>query len=293
MRCTNRWSTASRKARRGGTTSSALRSASPSPLRFRRRHARAAGQSLCHTLAEALEQVTILTDCRPRLAVVYRGYRGHGVAETGVLIGGARRGVTLALAKALRRRSSVEPEIGHVKTDGRLSRCFLKGTLGDAIFAVLCGCGHNIRKILAHLRALLATIISVVLAIIRQNWIGNSAARRPPPAGWNDCDVGDGRDGIVEPGSASRQVNQDTVRPIYRCPKAIRRQIASSVWLHLPDPYAVAVPALDRHLFSAMPGGGERTNSHVSVHNPDTTARDTGQDPVGSAVVLPARPSGG
>ena len=55
-----------------------------------------------------------------------------------------------------------------MKTDGRLSRCFLKGTLGDAIFAVLCGCGHNIRKILAHLRALLAAIIALVLAILRQ-----------------------------------------------------------------------------------------------------------------------------
>jgi IS5 family transposase len=41
-----------------------------------------------------------------------------------------------------------------MKTDGRLARCVLKGSLGDAIFAVLCGCGHNIRKILAHLVSL-------------------------------------------------------------------------------------------------------------------------------------------
>ena len=121
-----------------------------------------------HTLAEALEQVAILADHPPKRAVVDRGYRGHRVESTQVLISGSRRGLTPILAKALRRRSSIEPEIGHMKTDGRLSRCFLKGTIGDAIFAVLCGCGHNIRKILAHLRALLATIISVVLAIIRQ-----------------------------------------------------------------------------------------------------------------------------
>ncbi|WP_143542951.1 transposase, partial [Cereibacter azotoformans] len=31
-----------------------------------------------HTLRPALEQVTILTDQRPDLAVVDRGYRGHG-----------------------------------------------------------------------------------------------------------------------------------------------------------------------------------------------------------------------
>ena len=53
-----------------------------------------------------------------------------------------------------------------MKTDGRLTRCPLKGTAGDAIFAVLCACGHNIRKILAHLRALLALIIAALLAEI-------------------------------------------------------------------------------------------------------------------------------
>ena len=120
-----------------------------------------------HTLAEALEQVEILTGRRPRLAVVDRGYRGHGVETTRVLISGTRRGLTPVLAKALRRRSAIEPEIGHMKTDGRLARCGLKGTMGDAVFAVLCGCGHNIRKILAHLRALLAQIIAAILDLVR------------------------------------------------------------------------------------------------------------------------------
>ena len=119
-----------------------------------------------HTLAEALEQVEILTDRRPRLAVVDRGYRGYGVEGTQVLISGTRRGLTPALARLLRRRSSIEPEIGHMKTDGRLARCGLKGTTGDAIFAVLCGCGHNLRKILAHLRAWLAQMIAAILALV-------------------------------------------------------------------------------------------------------------------------------
>ena len=120
-----------------------------------------------HTLAETLEQVEILTDCRPRLAVVDRGTRGHGVESTRILISGTRRGLIPALAKALRRRSSIEPEIGHLKTDGRLSRCALKEPIGDAVFAVLCGCGHNLRKILAHLRAWLAEIIAAVLDLSR------------------------------------------------------------------------------------------------------------------------------
>ncbi len=120
-----------------------------------------------HTLGEALEQVAIVTGYPPKRAVVDRGYNGHGVEHTRVLISGTRRGLTPALAKALR-RSSIEPEIGHMKTGGRLARCFLKGTIGNAFFTVLCSCGHNIRKILAHLRALLASVITIVLAVLRQ-----------------------------------------------------------------------------------------------------------------------------
>ena len=70
------------------------------------------------------------------------------------------------MSRLLRRRSAIEPEIGHMKTDGRLSRCPLKGKAGDAIFAVLCGCGHNIRKILAHLRDLLAVLIAAIGAVM-------------------------------------------------------------------------------------------------------------------------------
>jgi IS5 family transposase len=53
-----------------------------------------------------------------------------------------------------------------MKTDGRLSRSPLKGTLGDALHAVLCGAGHNIRLILAHLRALLAKILAALLRVV-------------------------------------------------------------------------------------------------------------------------------
>ena len=79
-----------------------------------------------HTLAEALEQVEILTDQKPELAFVDRGYRGHGVENVKVFLSGARRGVTRTIAKLLRRRSAIEPMIGHMKNDGRLTRCPLR-----------------------------------------------------------------------------------------------------------------------------------------------------------------------
>jgi IS5 family transposase len=119
-----------------------------------------------HTLADTLQQVETLTGRCPSLAVADRGYRGHGAHGIRVLVSGTRRGLTPRLAKLQRRRSAIEPEIGHMKTDGRLARCALRGTLGDAIFAVLCGCGHNIRKILAHLRAPLAALIASLIQAI-------------------------------------------------------------------------------------------------------------------------------
>jgi IS5 family transposase len=67
--------------------------------------------------------VAILTDQRPDRAVVDRGYRGHGVEATRVLISGTRRGLTPKLVADLRRQSAIEAEIGHLKSDARLSRC--------------------------------------------------------------------------------------------------------------------------------------------------------------------------
>lgn len=56
----------------------------------------------------------------------------------------------------IHRRSAIEPAIGHMKMDGRLGRNPLKGALGDALHAVMCGAGHNLRLILAKLRLLAA-----------------------------------------------------------------------------------------------------------------------------------------
>jgi IS5 family transposase len=121
-----------------------------------------------HTLKETQGQVKVLTDQRPDLAVVDRGYRGHHEDKTRVLISGTRRGLTPKLSADLRRRSAIEAEIGQMKTDGGLSRCPLRGRIGDALFAVLCACGHNIRKILAHLKAWHAWIVfAILIAVLR------------------------------------------------------------------------------------------------------------------------------
>ena len=53
-------------------------------------------------------------------------------------------------------RSAIEPAIGHMKMDGKLGRNPLKGALGDALHAVMCGAGHNTRMLLSKLRLLCA-----------------------------------------------------------------------------------------------------------------------------------------
>ena len=46
-----------------------------------------------------------------------------------------------------------------MKADGRLDRNFLAGVRGDAINALLCGAGYNLRLILNHLRRLLRALL--------------------------------------------------------------------------------------------------------------------------------------
>lgn len=113
-----------------------------------------------HTLKQAIEQVAALTGVLPKEAYVDRGYKGHKLGTLSVWIAGAKRDVTAAIKKKLKRRNAVEPIIGHMKSDGRLGRNFLKGTEGDAMNALLCGAGHNLRKILRRLALFCLRILS-------------------------------------------------------------------------------------------------------------------------------------
>jgi IS5 family transposase len=54
--------------------------------------------------------------------------------------------------------------IGHRKRDGRLARNHPKGALGDAIPALLCGAGHNLRRIRRHRARLLCALLRLLAA---------------------------------------------------------------------------------------------------------------------------------
>ena len=113
-----------------------------------------------HTVDSQLEQVGILTGHTPKIVLADRGYRGvEPPSGTRLLISHTRR-LPKRLKQLLKRRQVVEPMIGHMKADGLLGKNWLKGANGDALHAILCGAGHNLRMILRRLRALYYAFIA-------------------------------------------------------------------------------------------------------------------------------------
>jgi len=119
-----------------------------------------------HTLARTLEHVKRVTGVAPREVHVDRGYTGHNVTDCDVWMTGKLQGAPKAVQKRHSRRNAIEPSIGHMKSDGRLDRCTLKGAHGDAQFATLCGCGQNIRLLLRYLRIFFALFFCRLLCHI-------------------------------------------------------------------------------------------------------------------------------
>ena len=110
------------------------------------------------TLKPTIDQIERLTGVRPKQAVVDRGYRGseHHPEDVKVHITGQHK-ARGALKKLFRRRTAIEPVIGHSKQDHGLERNHLKGKEGDRINALLSGCGFNLRKLLRAFSCALRT----------------------------------------------------------------------------------------------------------------------------------------
>jgi IS5 family transposase len=110
-----------------------------------------------HTLKGAVAASEAWSGVTVEKVYVDKGYRGHGMDRFMVWMSG-QKAPTSTIRKRLKRRSAIEPVIGHLKSDGRLDRNFLHGKDGDRINAILTGAGHNFRLILAWLARLLAWI---------------------------------------------------------------------------------------------------------------------------------------
>lgn len=129
-----------------------------------------------HTLPSAVAQIHALTHRTPKAVFVDRGYRGVEIPDVRIWRSGQKRGVTPGIKKAIHRRSAIEPTIGHMKTDGRLGRNWLKGALGDALHAMLCGAGHNLRMILRAIRLFygqcFASQLQLIVIVVHQHLNG-------------------------------------------------------------------------------------------------------------------------
>ena len=103
-----------------------------------------------HTLAATLEATQSVTGIEVTDAYVDKSYRGHGyTGSTCVHIAGSKLKTTSrSERKRRRRRSAIEPKIGHLKSDHRMNRCFLAELQGDVTNAVLAAAGSNIHKLL-------------------------------------------------------------------------------------------------------------------------------------------------
>ena len=123
-----------------------------------------------HTLAEQLEQTnTLLQDIgvKPTTAVVDLGFRGvdEACAPVQIIHRGKFKSLDAQQRKWLKRRQAIEPAIGHTKSDNRMDRCWLGGSSGDALHAVLCAAGLNIRW---PLRAIAAKGLAALLLVFSQ-----------------------------------------------------------------------------------------------------------------------------
>src|SRR5262249_47351565 len=120
-----------------------------------------------HPVADVTAATEKLTGCTIERAYVDKGYRGHTAENPRrVFISGQKRGVFGTIKRELRRRSAIEPVIGHMKTDGHLGRCHLKGRAGDAANVVLTAVGHNLRLVLAWLRRPLPIILTALSRLL-------------------------------------------------------------------------------------------------------------------------------
>ena len=118
-----------------------------------------------HTLATVTPDMEALVGSTIARILADKGYRGHNAPpdyKFRVFISGQKRGVTPRIKRQLRRRSAIEPVIGHLKAEHRMGRNYLWFRHGDANNAVLAAAGYNFRRLIRWLRILLRQILTVL-----------------------------------------------------------------------------------------------------------------------------------
>ena len=100
-----------------------------------------------HTLKESIKQAEVISGKEIEKIYVDKGYKGkqHHPKGKEVYVSGQRR-LSVAERRHLKKRSSIEPVIGHLKQDHRLGMNYLADRIGDKINPVLAASAFNLRK---------------------------------------------------------------------------------------------------------------------------------------------------
>lgn len=142
-----------------------------------------------HTLDKSIEQVERLRESPPENGIGDRGFRGRNkVGETIIHIPKPFSKKLSAYMqrkqkKYFRKRAGIEPVIGHLKADHRLSRNFYKGIFGDNINIMLAAAGFNFKRMmnkwkvsfLSYLEQVFRTITMMPNLIAIDNKIKNNS----------------------------------------------------------------------------------------------------------------------
>ena len=119
-----------------------------------------------HTLAEVIPGVEKLVGNAIERVHADAGYRGHNAPpeyQFKVYTSKQKRRVTPAIKREMRRRSAVEPVIGHLKNEHRMDRNYLAHRDGDLNNAVLAAVGYNFRRLIKWLRDLLRLVLAMLV----------------------------------------------------------------------------------------------------------------------------------
>jgi IS5 family transposase len=120
-----------------------------------------------HTLATIIPEMEALIGNTIQRLIADKGYRGHNAPpdyKFRIFIAGQKRRMTSKIKREMKRRSAVEPVIGHLKAEHRMERNYLAHRSGDAINAVLSAAGYNFRLLIRWLRFLLRLILAAIAA---------------------------------------------------------------------------------------------------------------------------------
>lgn len=124
-----------------------------------------------HTLKQTLNHVERVLGSSPLQAACDLGYRGHNYEGpcTILIVNRYRKSISSSLRRWWKRRSAVEPVIGHMKHEHGMERNRLKGKDGDFVNAMLSACGYNLRKLLRAIARFFAPIIYWILSLWKQS----------------------------------------------------------------------------------------------------------------------------